>query len=103
MISEVIRIGLFGPLDIILKLEDEEEKRQNFRTTRLQLQNVVYCFAEKFQIPGLYSKSSVSGPLYFPTVITAVNTFTKVHFFVFGLFFLILCGDTEAELKYVFS
>jgi len=38
---------------MILKLANEEEKRSNFRTPRLQLQNVVFCFFEKFQIPGI--------------------------------------------------
>ncbi len=46
---------------MILKLEDEEEKRSNFRTDGLQLQNVVFCFSEKFQIQGLYSYVA-SGP-----------------------------------------
>jgi hypothetical protein len=52
MITQVRRIGLFRRLDMILGLADEEEKRSNFRTPRLQLPNVVFCFSEKFQIPG---------------------------------------------------
>jgi hypothetical protein len=56
MISQVRRIGLFRPLDMILELADEEEKRSNFRTPRLQLPDVVFCFFEKFQIPGFIGK-----------------------------------------------
>jgi len=54
MITQVIRIGFFRRLDVILKLTDEEQKRGEnqkkapFQTTnRRRLQNVVITFFEK--------------------------------------------------------
>ena len=51
-------MGPFQPLDMILKLTDEEQKRgenqkrANFRTpSRLRLPDVTFCFSENFQIP----------------------------------------------------
>ena len=102
MISQVIRIGLFQPLDMILNLADEEQKRgknqkkSNFRTPiRLQLPDVVFCLSGVTPNSGLYRKTSLSESLHLLAMIDSVYPSTNAHYFAFGSFFMPSCGIQE--------